>query len=1080
MWITRLAISRPLLVWMILLAITVLGILAYFHLPVDLNPRVTIPTITITTVYPGAAPSEVETEVTKPLEDAVGSVAGLKNVYSSSQPDVSIISMDFVAGTDVARALAAVRQHLQSVHLPAGAQTPQVSPLDINAQPVLYLGIESPSLNSLRLRQLADDVIAPRLRREPGVGAVEVYGGRTREIDIRVDPLRLQENHLTLADVINSLQMGGHNVPAGSITQGQQQIEVRFASAYTSLQALRNTVLLPSTSPQPLSSSPPTTPSLPSPPLTLADVADVSEGYAPQSVITRINGHKGVSLVVVKAADASAVTVVEELQNALAQLHSTLPPDVHIITLQNTATIVREALQDVDFSLLLGAFLAMGVVLLFLHNLRGTLIVSLAIPTCIIATFLVMYLVGFTLNQMTLLALSLSVGILVDDSIVVLESITRHLNRGETPIKAAYRGRAEIGFASLAITLTDVVVFVPIAFTGGIVGSFFKQFGLSIVFATLFSLLVSFTLTPMLASTWYRAGETIAARRGIYRILERIYVKLEDRYRQLLGVAMRRRWTVLIAGGVILVAMAWLALPHLGFEFLPGIDQGQISVTIEMPPGSSLNATDQLAVQVERTIATLPETAQMATTVGQILGGFGSIPQQGPQFAQVNVQLKPRANVFARWLHLRPSHTRLKTDSEVAQELQASLAPLAQRSGARIVATAVRSVVGVTQPIDIQLRGADIQQLARFAAAIRDRLTHIPGVLNPDVSVRTGKPEVTAAIVPFRAASFNLPPLQAGTILHEAIAGASPAVYRDGDKDIPLRVHLAGLDHSDLQQIGNIVIGYDSFGQPILLADVADLSLHSSPTSIDRQNGERMVAVTADLAPDAPLGNIQQRIQRQILNKLPHPGIKVHWGGDAETLNENVVPFATSVAVAALLVYVVMAILFNNPGTPFVIMFTLPMALAGALGALVLTGETLSLVAAIGVIMLLGLMGRNAILLLDYTNTLRARGEPRDLAIQEAGATRLRPILMTTIATILGMLPIALRIGQASEIRAPMAIVVIGGLLVSTLLTLVAIPVIYTLFDDLVLWLRQRLDYPARPSQNQNTEKRASQRVGER
>jgi HAE1 family hydrophobic/amphiphilic exporter-1 len=1075
MWITRLAISRPLLVWMVLLAITALGIFAYFHLPIDLNPRVTIPTITITTVYPGAAPSEVETEVTKPIEDAVGSVAGLKNVYSSSQPDVSIISMDFVAGTDVARALATVRQHLQSVHLPAGAQIPQVSPLDINAQPVLYLGLESSSLNAFHLRQLADDVIAPRLRREPGVGSVEVYGGRTREIDIRVDPLRLQENHLTIADVINSLQMGGHDVPAGSMVQGQQQIEVRFASAYTSLRALRNTVLLPS-APPPSLPSPTSTP--PSPPLTLADVADVSEGYAPQTVITRINGHEGVSLVVVKAADASAVTVVEELQKALAQLHPILPPDVHIITLQNTATIVREALQDVDFSLILGAFLAMGVVLLFLHNLRGTLIVSLAIPTCIIATFLVMYLVGFTLNQMTLLALSLSVGILVDDSIVVLESITRHLNRGETPIKAAYRGRAEIGFASLAITLTDVVVFVPIAFTGGIVGSFFKQFGLSIVFATLFSLLVSFTLTPMLASTWYRSGETIGARRGIYRVLEGLYVKLENRYRHLLGVAMRYRWMVLTGGGVILAAGVWFALPHLGFEFLPGIDQSQISVTIEMPPGSSLSATDRIAAQAERIIAAIPETAHTATTVGQILGGFGSIPQQGPQFAQINVQLKPRANVFARWLHMPLSGTRLKSDSAIAQELQSSLAPLAQTSDARIVATAVRSVVGVTQPIDIQLRGADTQKLAQFAAVVRDRLARIPGVLNPDVSVRTGKPEVTATIVPFRAASFNLPPLQAGTILHEAIAGASPTVYRDGDKDIPVRVHLSGFDHGNQQQVGNIIIGYDSFGQPILLADVADLFLHSSPTSIDRQNGERMVAVTADLAPNAPLGNIQQRIQRQILNKLPHAGIKIHWGGDAETLNENVVPFATSVAMAALLVYVVMAILFNNPGTPFVIMFTLPMALAGALGALVLTGETLSLVAAIGVIMLLGLMGRNAILLLDYTNTLRSRGEPRDLAIQEAGATRLRPILMTTIATILGMLPIALRIGQASEIRAPMAIVVIGGLLVSTLLTLVAIPVIYTLFDDLVLWLRQHLAYPTR--EPQNIEKPASQGVGER
>lgn len=532
---------------------------------------------------------------------------------------------------------------------------------------------------------------------------------------------------------------------------------------------------------------------------------------------------------------------------------------------------------------------------------------------------------------------------------------------------------------------------------------------------------------------------------------------------------MQHRWGVVFGGALILALVLWLALPRLGFEFLPGIDQGQISITVEMPPGSSIQATDRVAAQVEQLVRALPQTELTATTVGQILGGFGSIPQQGPQYAQINVRLKPLATVFHRWFFFKTPSSRLTNDNAIAEELRTPLAQLAQQTGARIVATPVRSVVGITQPIVIQLRGANTLAIAKFAEKVRNALLTIPGVLDPDVSVRTGKPEVVATVNSFRAAAYSVPPLQAGTILHDAVAGDTSAIFRDGDKDIPIRVQLEGFQRNSLPNVGNIVVGYDTFGQPITLADVAHIALQNGPTSIDRQNGERMVQVTANLAPNAPLGNIQQRIQHRVLNRLPHPGIQVHWGGDAETLNENVLPFANSVALAALMVYVLMAILFNNPGTPFVIMFTLPMAFAGALGALVLTGETLSLVAAIGIIMLLGLMGRNAILLLDYTNTLRSRGEPRDRAIQEAGATRLRPILMTTIATILGMLPVALRIGRASEIRAPMAIVVIGGLVVSTLLTLVAIPVIYTLFDDLVQKLRHKLLPPTSSSTSKTT-----------
>jgi HAE1 family hydrophobic/amphiphilic exporter-1 len=655
-----------------------------------------------------------------------------------------------------------------------------------------------------------------------------------------------------------------------------------------------------------------------------------------------------------------------------------------------------------------------------------------------------MWAAGFTLNQMTLLALSLSVGILVDDSIVVLESITRHLGYGETPTEAAFNGRTEIGFADITTTLVDVVVFVPIAFMGGIVGGFFKQFGLTIAAATLFSLVVSFTVTPMLASRWYRSGEDVEAKRGLFAPFERLYRRLEALYRRVIRWALRWRGLVVGLGVAALIGIFLLSFFKLGTEFLPGTDQGQIAVNIEMPPGTSLTATDAAAQRVAEIVARVPEVEATVTNVGQILGGFGSIPQQGAQFAQINARLKEKRGL----LNLGGAEgMRTRSDQEIARELRTQLQPVAREIGGTVTAASVRSVAGISAPVEIQLRGADIEQLALVAAQLRDRIRAVPGVLDPDVSVRSGKPEVRADIDRQQAARFGIPAAQAGQILRDSISGNTETVFLEGGQEYPIRVQLEDVERDRPEDVGNVVVGSDAQGVPVTLADIATLSRRTGPTNIDRSNGQRMVTVRANLAPDVPLGDARARIQR-LIDALPHEGIAIKWGGEAETLDENILPFATALGMAVLLVYIVMASLFNSLGTPFVIMFTLPMALVGALGALVLMGETMSLVAAIGIIMLVGLMGRNAILLLDYTNTLRARGEARDTAIEDAGAVRLRPILMTTTATIVGMLPVALRIGRASEIRAPMAIVVIGGLLVSTVLTLVMIPVLYSLFDD--------------------------------
>ncbi len=1057
MWFTRLAISRPILIWMALASIAVLGVQAYFRLPAELNPKVDLPILVVTAVFPGAGPPEMEAQVTRPLEDAVGTVGSVKDVFSSSQANVSIISLTFAGGTNIESAVADVRTRIDSIRaqLPAECRPPVVAKLDINALPVLYFGLESASLSAEKLRTLADKAIRPRIERVDGVAGCQVVGGELKEIQISVDSHSLVRYGLNIEDVVNSLKAASRDVPAGEIVRGDRETTVRLVGSLGTLNEIRSVQLVSPALAAAAGRLPtPGASALPTPPLTIADVATVEEGRAQQTQINRVNGRDGIGVIVTRASDANTVAVVDGVNEALEQIKPEMPTDLKRVTLRDDSVTVRDALEDVNASLVLGAILAMAVILLFLHNLRGTLIVSLAIPSCMIATFLVMYLVKFTLNQMTLLALSLSVGILVDDSIVVLESITRHIQEGEEPYEAAYNGRAEIGFADITTTLVDVVVFVPIAFMSGIVGSFFKQFGLVIAVSTLFSLVVSFSVTPMLASRWYKKGEKLVPEKGLFAFLERVYRKLELKYSHLVRFALNHRPVVLLAGLLGLAAIFTLSYFKLGTDFIPGADQGQIAVNIEMPPGASLDATVEVVKDAEKIVAGNPDVFAVVSTVGEIIGGFGSIPQEGMQFGQLTIRLKEKASLLDQ-LAGRSHSLRRNSDEQLATLLRNRLNETAKSRGADISTAAIRSVAGGSSPVEIQLRGTDTEALAAVARQLKQRLAAIPGVLSPAVSVRNGKPEIRARVDRDRASERSIAAGLAGAIVRDSIAGnTDTALQREGTA-IPIRVRLAGSERQKYEDISNLSVGVDAQGAPVYLSDIAAVTRETGPANIERQNGQRLVTVTSNLSADTPLSTVQTEMDKAI-KAVPHAGIDISWGGDAENIKDSAIPFATALIIAIVLVYFVMASLFNSMGTPFVIMFTLPMALIGALGALVITGERMSLVSAIGIIMLIGLMGRNAILLLDYTNTLRSRGVARTEAIVEAGAKRLRPILMTTTATMVGMLPVAMRFGRASEIRAPMAIVVIGGLMVSSVLTLVVIPVLYSVFDDVTTRLKHK------------------------
>lgn len=1096
MGLTRLAVHRPLVIVMVFAALLLLGWRARSRMPTELDPRVDIPSLTITVSLPGAGPAEVERRVTVPLEDAVSTVSNVDEIFSSSQENVSYVSVDFAVGTNLDAAMADVRARMDAVRgeLPEGASAPVTTKLDLNAQPVLVLGLTGRRPLS-ELRSLADEQIRTTLSQVAGVASVQVVGGDVREVQVRVDRGRLDATSLSLDDVVNALRLASQAAPAGTLTTPMmsgypgRELTVRVNGEFRSLEDIRHT---PVGSPQPPGSGASGQQAAPSAPLLLQDIAAVAFAPRQREEITHVNGQESIGLIITRSPDANTVAVAAGVRRALRDLESRtvaggiqragsadaweLQDGAEITVLRDQSTAVRDALADIDGSLMLGSLLAVGVVWLFLRSFRDTVIIALAIPCSLIPTFLVMYAGGFTLNQMTMLGLSLSIGILVDDSILVLDSIHRHRGMGKPPKEAALDGRAEIGLADAANTFVDVVVFVPIAFMGGIVGQFFRQFGLTVATATLLSLYVSFSVTPMLAAHWGRREEAVVSGQGSgvsagkgkgpafvglttraptrgapTHHFERAFRWLEGRYRLALGWALRHRWAVVAAGAGSLAISLAAAVLVLSVDFVPPSDRGEVTATVELPPGSPLTATDTAVRRVDAAAAAIPEVRARLASAGEIPPGFGSVPRQGSEVGQVALTLEDKAGVLEAILHPWSPGGRQRSDEEVAAALRRTVGRI---PGARITITAVREWQGGSAPLQVELSGANLNRLAETARRVEATLATVPGARQPDISLRTGRPELHADLDRARAAALGISEAQVVTALADAVQGNTDVKYRQADHTYDVRVRMAGLRAAGPETLGTLPVGHSS-GPPITLAEVAALHQDVGPTEITRKNRRRVVTVMAELAPDAPLGNVQREAAR-IIERVPHPGVAIIWGGEVDEMGRSAGLLISALLLASALAYMLMAALFNSLIHPLTIMLCLPMALVGAIAALAIAGESLNIVSMIGTIMLVGLVSKNAILLVDYTNTLRSRGLERDEAVRQAGPVRLRPILMTTTATVLGMLPVAFRIGRASEMRAPMAVAVIGGLILSTLLTLLVIPVVYTLFDD--LQTRQRVD----------------------
>ena len=1094
MWLTRLSIFRPVTITMVVLAIIVLGFVSWTRLPVDLYPKIDIPWVTVVAVYPGAGPQEIETLVTKPIEDTVSTISRVKNVTSSSSEGVGWVAIEFEMGTDLNTAANDVREKVDAarMQLPRDMDPPVIQKISLTSFPVIAFALSSPR-PAKELRRIAEDVIKDRLGKLRGVGAVSVFGGDVREILVAVDKGALEGYGVTIDDVVQALQVSNLNLPSGSIKEDRREYAVRAVGEFTSpadLADVRLTTRRGAT-------------------IYLTDIAEISDTVAERYSFARVDGQDSVAIEVLKQADANTVQVADAVRGELMALtgqtfddrgheekeatrrKGVLPPDIRAQITNDQSAFIRDALHDLQRHLMFGALLAVLVVFLFLHNLRGTIIVAFAIPTSIIATFTPVWAFGFSLNQMTMLGLSLTVGILVDDSIVVIENIYRHLRMGEAPRDAALNGRTEIGLAAITITLVDVVVFVPIAFMGGMVGQFFRQFGITVAVATLFSLFVSFTLTPMLSSRWFRESDSVpddeaeegaAVRRGlfggIFGRFDWLYAHLRRFYRGVLGWALDHRLVTILIGIVSLLACGAVAVPPQGkmpfvgliavlsllgialggkggrlamvvmgsgcllaaafahkalnFEMFPTVDQGRVTVNVELPAGSSLKATDSVVRRIESFVLDRKSFPEVDTVMSSV--GTSGAATAGVSLTLVDKQKRQRSDV----------------------QIVAAIERLAGKvPGATIKATSYSGMGGGSQtPISIELSGSDMGELVAVADHIKERVASVPGTLNVDTTWKVGKPEVRAEMNRNRATDRGITTYQVARALRTSLEGDTTSKYREGANQYDIRVRLKESDRRRVDEVAGLVVGHTS--GPVYLGDVADVSLVTGPTKIDRKNRQRMVAVAADLQAGYAAGNVEQEIRKAIAD-VPLGDVSIFFGGESEMRRESFGSTNQALALSVVLIYILMAALFEGYLSPLIIMFALPMALVGALLAIIVTGKSLSLITMIGIIMLMGLVGKNAILLVDYTNTLRSRGLERREALLEAGPVRLRPILMTTLAMVFGMLPIALAVARGGEIRAPMAIAVIGGLIVSTMLTLLVIPVLYTVFDGFAAWFTRSM-----------------------
>lgn len=1121
MGLTKIAITRPVFMLMLMLMAMLLGYMSYKSMRIEQNPEVQFGVISVTTVYPGAGPDEVNTLISKKVEEAMAGVNGIREVTSTSQEGVSIVVANFEIGTNMDVALNDARGKVDQIvgTLPNGVEKPTISKADSSSTPVMFIALSSKTHSNRELRDIADDKLKDRFSQTPGVASVGIQGGEVRELQVLLSKDALLAYGIGIAQVQRAVQASTLNVPSGRLVDKDKEYAVRVLGEYKSIDDIKNTII---------NVSDPQNPMAKSKSIRLGEIAKVVDASQERTSYTRLNGKDAVVLVIQKTRDGNAIEIAKSLfgsvhpptvsDSVIADKVAKKTPltlfeeikykyDIDLQVTFNQAVLIDESIADLNFSLFFGIFLVALIVYIFLHNFRGMLIVAIAIPICIFATFIGMKLFGFTINNLSMLALSLAVGVLVDDAIVVLENIYRHLQKGEDPREAALNGRAEIGLAAIAITLADVVVFLPIGNMGGIVGQFFRPLGIGFAITVLISLFVSFTITPMLAARWYRKGENVEHfDKGFAGWFERVFGRLSRGYGRALAWSLDHRWFVFTTGNIALLAIimviagSFMGVPagmpllvislvvgvivfivnglkghwrpkYLAYGllfglvfpasagvgqawasykkeavfkggFFPPSDGGQVSVSIELPPGASLSETQKVVEKVEEMCRQHPDTKYILSTVGSSGGGQGgfAVASSGSNRASVTVTLKDKYSPIDR------QGERRIADTDVAAQLTERIGRIA---GARVLVSAGGGV-GFGPPIQMSFTGDDRDLLVRTVDNIRLKLQNgaVPGVINPDISSKPGKPELRAIPDREKLADANLTVADLANTMRILYEGNRDTKFRVSGREYDIRVLMDYEDRNDPSVVNQVPIAFYQ-GNPVYVPQVASIVQGIGVDKIERRDRAEEVRLTADLLPGQANTNAQAAIDKYIEdNNLVPEGVKQKKLGQADFQAREGVYLMTALGLGLILVYMLLASLFDNLLYPFIIQLSQPQAMVGALLALMITDKTLNIVGFIGLITLVGLVGKNAILLVDFTNTLRERGYDRRHAILEAGPTRLRPIMMTTLALILGILPVALALGRGSEFRETIGISIIGGITLSTLLTLFVIPCSYTIFDD--------------------------------
>ena len=1020
MWFTRVSINNPVLATMMMLAFVVLGLFSYQRLSVDQFPDISFPVVVVSTEYPGAAPEIVETDVTRKIEEQVNTISGIKKLSSRSYESSSVVIIEFDLTTDPARAAQDVREKVSIVKsvFKREVKEPVISRFNPDDQPVVSLALRSPTRNARELTALADQVVKRRIENARGVGRVTVVGSVKREVQVVIRPAEMEALRVGIDQILNALRNENQQLPAGTVITKDREQAVQIRGRLESVADFDRIVVARRGNQ----------------PVYLSQVATVIDGQEELESMALVNGQRAISLDIIKSQGENTIAVVDEVRRIVEALGQQLPEDVAISVVRDQSTSIRNSVAGVKRSIIEGALLTVAIVFLFLSSWRSTVITGLTLPISLLGTFLVMYAMGFTINVVTLLALSICVGLLIDDAIVVRENIVRHQAMGKHHRQAALDGTAEIGLAVTATTLTIVAVFLPVGFMGGIIGRFFKQFGMTVAFAVLLSMFISFTLDPMLSAVWNDPDAEGARGKGpvarFLRAFDRMMRRLEEGYVAILRWGLSHRWLTLLGAALSLVAALGIGR-SIGSEFVPQADNNELFVQFYTPVGSSLDLSAEKSRQVDEALREMPEVVFSYTTINT-----GAL--QGKNYVTVYLRLVDRAK--------RTRHARVLIP-QVRERL-------AQVAGVTVMNVGVPSSFG-SKPIDVSLQGPDQAQLEVLAARAMDEMRQIPGIVDLDTSSKPAKPTVAVTINRSLASDLGLGVAQIGASLRPLLAGEVASTWKaPDDENYDVRIRLPREARQGIEDMGRLTIAsaqLDSTGAPrmVPLRQVATLEATEGPTQINRKSLTREVNVTANVS-GAATGTVGLEVQKRLKSIELPPGYAFVTGGATKDMQESFSYAVQALLLAVIFIYMILASQFHSFIQPVAIMASLPLSLIGVMVALLAWRSTLNMFSIIGFIMLMGLVTKNAILLIDYANQRRREGAARAQALLQAAQVRLRPILMTTLAMVFGMIPLAISTSEGSEQRAGMAHAVIGGVIASTLLTLLVVPVLYALLDDAV------------------------------